>query len=225
MDEKDELPGPIRTNLLEAAIEPNAPDSPKSTQGVIIPEGVANAEQELLDVSTPQAQPLIETQAKTSNSLDSLFNQTDEVLSIKETTANSEVVESTTMLADFRDDIALKNRHLLQFLWEVKRGPDFKKRHQKTIRKQDYKIQKTKGKYGRDAAKQYRAHRARLRNILHGEVIPRESDALYLLEKLISRLPTPFHGLSTETLMAIAPVVLLLSQLKGRGEHFVITDM
>ena len=123
------------------------------------------------------------------------------------------------------NNLAVKNRTFLQTFAHRVATPKLLKRRDKSERKFKELKSAVRRKEGRGAAAAFERQHNRYKDIVNGDATLTQDEALYMLKKLINRLPEDFHGYSRSELRFLAPILVLLSQIEGKGDFYVLTDI
>ncbi|KAG4430409.1 hypothetical protein IFR05_014099 [Cadophora sp. M221] len=123
------------------------------------------------------------------------------------------------------NNLAVKNRNFLATFANRDAIPKLIKRKAKSKAKFDEMKRRIRRDDGRAAVKAFKLRIKREEDILNGDEAPNYEEALAILKKLINILPRSFHGYTRSNLRALAPFLILLTQIEGKGEFYVLTDV
>ncbi|KAL2070067.1 hypothetical protein VTL71DRAFT_14747 [Oculimacula yallundae] len=123
------------------------------------------------------------------------------------------------------NNLAVKNRAFLATFANRNATPKLLKRRARAERKFKDKKRAVRRAHGRHAARALEQENQRLIDIVNGDTIPNRAEAIHILKKLISGLPDDFHGYTRSELRALAPVLVLITQIEGKGDYYVLTDI
>jgi len=122
------------------------------------------------------------------------------------------------------NDLAAKNRKVLRFVAQMPTTRISKERMAKATRAFKVTKKAVRKSNGIEAAKQFKKRYHRELSILRGDKIPTYDESLDLLVSMVPHIENT-SGYSNEELLAMAPFLVMLTQIHGRGDFYVLTDI
>ena len=124
------------------------------------------------------------------------------------------------------NDLAAKNREVLRFVAQMPTTRISKERMAKATRAFKVTKKAVRKSNGIEAAKQFKKRYHRELSILRGDKIPTPTydESLDLLVSMVPHKENT-SGYSNEELLAMAPFLVMLTQIHGRGDFYVLTDI